>query len=725
MKFKLSLLFILHQIFASCFLFSQNPDSLKQILKISTQDTTLVKTYVELTNICELEEIQDYANSALRLCEQNLKNAQAGQILNTFYLKHQASALNNLGFLAAEKGEIQKALDCHLMGLKIREEINDKKGIAESLANLAAIYKDLGDIPKALDSHHKSLKIFEKIDDKNGTAAVLNQIGLIYIDQSEYSRALDCYLKSLKIAEEINDKKAMAHSLNSLGVIYNEKGDLSKSLDYYFRSLKIKEEINDKKGIAFSFTNIGVTYKNMGEISKALDYYHKGLSVRKEINDKPGIAVSLSNIAVVLWGQGNIEQALEAARRSFQYAKKLGFPVGIRDASHLLGEIYAKSGDYKGAYEMQKLFKKMADSLNNQTNKKASIQKSLQYAYEKKTAQDSIKAIDEKRVSEVKLVATEASLKQEKTWKLALFGGVVLLMMFAGFIFNRFKVTQKQKQIIETKEQEALRQNEVITKQKHLVEEKQQEITSSINYAKRIQSSFLSSEQYISRYLDDYFILYNPRDIVSGDFYWIMENNNSLYVCTADCTGHGIPGAFMSLIGMGVLNEINHSKDNIYQTDDFLNELRRIIILALNPEGSSEEGKDGMDMVLCRYDFKKMELEYSAANNSFYIIREGNLLEFKPDKIPVGKYLEEEIPFTRHLISLKKGDCIYTFSDGYADQFGGAKGKKLMSRQLKELLISVSDLPMQQQKDKLNCSFNKWKGDLEQVDDVTIIGIRI
>jgi serine phosphatase RsbU (regulator of sigma subunit) len=306
---------------------------------------------------------------------------------------------------------------------------------------------------------------------------------------------------------------------------------------------------------------------------------------------------------------------------------------------------------------------------------------------------------------------------------------VSTLSLIAVFIKWRERNLKKEKIVLETKvdlrTKELDDRNKLVEEQKKIVEEKQNEITQSINYAKRIQSSFLSSEKYISKYLKDYFILFNPRDIVSGDFYWVMENNNSLYVCTADCTGHGIPGAFMSLIGMGVLNEISHSKTHLNHTDEFLNELRRIIILALNPEGSAEEGKDGMDMVLCRYDFKKMELEYSAANNSFYIVRNGELLEYKPDKIPVGKYLEEEKPFTRHLISLQKGDCIYTFTDGYADQFGGPKGKKFKYKQFEEILLANAHLPMQEQKEILKKCFEEWKGQLEQVDDVCIIGIKV
>lgn len=724
MKTKLLLVIACYLLFGGSIL-SQETDSLKHLLKNAKDDTTRVKAYLELSNLCEPDEIPKYTTPALKLCEKNLRQTQAGQPLHTFYQTHKAVALNNLGFLAAEKGEPQKALDYHLQSLSIREETGDANGTAESLANLAEIYKDLGDIPKALNTHYKSLKIFENRNDKYGISAVLNQIGQIYSNQDETVRALECYVKSLKTAEEANNKKAIAHALNSIGVLHNNNEDLEKALEFYFKSLKIKEEINDKKGIAFTLSNIGVAYKKKNDFAKALKYYERSLEIRKELKDKQGIATSLLNISSVMVQQGNTKQALESAQNSLSLAKELGFPFEIKEASFLLSRIYSQTGNYKEAFAMHQLYKEMSDSIINETNRKATIQRSVQYAYEKKVAQDSIKAIEQKKVDQARLIASEAELKQEKTWKIALISGLLLLVVFAGFMYSRYKITKKQKQIIEVKEREAQRQNEIITAQKLLVEEKQHEITSSINYAKRIQSGFLSSEKYISRHLNEYFILYNPRDIVSGDFYWIMQNEHGLYICTADCTGHGIPGAFMSLIGMGILNEISHSKTHIEQTDDFLNELRRIIILALNPEGAEFEGKDGMDMVLCRFNFETMELEYSAANNSFYIVRNKELLEFKPDKIPVGKYLDQEIPFTRHQIPLQKGDCVYTFSDGYMDQFGGPNGKKFMSKRLKELLISIAHLPMNEQKEKINNSFQEWKGNLDQVDDVTVIGIRI
>lgn len=227
-----------------------------------------------------------------------------------------------------------------------------------------------------------------------------------------------------------------------------------------------------------------------------------------------------------------------------------------------------------------------------------------------------------------------------------------------------------------------------------------------------------------------FFILYKPKDIVSGDFYYALSHKvqgsskELFYMCTADCTGHGVPGAFMSMLGISYLNESIIEK-NIIHPNEILNNMRTEIINALNPEGSEEESKDGMDCVLCAFDFPGMKLEFAAANNPLWLFRDGAFTEYKPDKMPVGKYHDETKPFTLQTIDLKKGDIIYTFTDGFADQFGGPKGKKFKYKQLQETLLSVANLGMDDQKKILEKTFDDWKGNYEQVDDICVIGIKI
>jgi sigma-B regulation protein RsbU (phosphoserine phosphatase) len=262
-----------------------------------------------------------------------------------------------------------------------------------------------------------------------------------------------------------------------------------------------------------------------------------------------------------------------------------------------------------------------------------------------------------------------------------------------------------------------------ILKQKDIIEEKQKEILDSIAYAKRIQFSLLASDNLLRNNLPDYFVLFKPKDVVSGDFYWATPTPDGFIYITADCTGHGVPGAFMSLLNISKLSQvINENK--VTRPDLILNNVRTEIIKVLNVEGS-EESKDGMDAILCKIDLNTMKLQYAAANNSFYIVRDKQLLTCKADKMPVGKGHDDSISFTFSEIELKKGDVVYTFTDGYADQFGGPKGKKFRYKQLEDILISVCHLPTTEQVAILGKKFEDWKGSLDQVDDVLIMGVKI
>ncbi len=228
----------------------------------------------------------------------------------------------------------------------------------------------------------------------------------------------------------------------------------------------------------------------------------------------------------------------------------------------------------------------------------------------------------------------------------------------------------------------------------------------------------------------NFFILYKPKDIVSGDFYYALAHKPTsikqelFFLCTADCTGHGVPGALMSMMGISCLNE-SIIERNIYHPGEVLDDVRKSIITSLNPEGSEEESKDGMDCALCVYDFENMNLEIALANNPLWLVRGGAVTEYTADKMPVGKYGEEMKPFRTQTIKLQKGDIIYTFTDGFADQFGGPKGKKFKYKQLEQILLANAGLDMEKQKEILDTTFENWRGSFEQIDDVCIIGVRV
>jgi serine phosphatase RsbU (regulator of sigma subunit) len=267
-------------------------------------------------------------------------------------------------------------------------------------------------------------------------------------------------------------------------------------------------------------------------------------------------------------------------------------------------------------------------------------------------------------------------------------------------------------------------QKSEVEKQKHLVEIKQKEILDSINYARRIQTALMSNESVFRNYLPEYFIVFKPKDIVAGDFFWAVPVKDNFMYITADSTGHGVPGAFMSLLNISKLNEAVNQK-NIVRPDLVLNDVKRGLIEALNPEGSAEESKDGMDATLCHLDLQKMKLQYAAANNRFCIVRNNNILNCKADKMSIGKSYDDRSVFTFNELSIQKGDMIYTFTDGFADQFGGPEGKKLKYRKLKQILLTAAVLPIEQQKELFDLEFEKWRGSLDQVDDVLLIGVRV
>ncbi len=462
-----------------------------------------------------------------------------------------------------------------------------------------------------------------------------------------------------------------------MGLLYNNSKNYNEALRFAFLSLETATELGANEDISILKNNIGNYYKKLNNYTKAYDFIKQGYESAKQINKAQNMYVCLTNMV----------------------------------------EVSEKIGKYKEALEYNKLAQALKDSLNNESLKKESYKKELDFDYSKKKAIDSLQIVANKKI-------TEAKFKQEKTQRYALYGGVFTLICVAIFIFNRLQVSKKQNFIIENQKLEVELKNEEITHQKDLVEEKQKEIIDSINYAKRIQQAVLTGEDVWNKISKDHFILFKPKDIVSGDFYWAYNTPNGRSIfALADCTGHGVPGGFMSMLGNSFLNEIV-IENKLFKADEILNKLRSKIIMALEQKGG-EQQKDGMDMTLCVWNKLENTLEFSAANNPLWIVRDENFIEYKADKMPIGTYLEEDKPFTATLIQLQKGDMIYLSTDGFADQFGGPKGKKLKYKTMIELLVKNSHQDMITQKQLLEESLVNWQGIHHQVDDVSVIGIKV
>ena len=700
MKFNSRKYFFYYFVFlASCFSFSQNPilDSLKAVIKTAKEDTNKLKTYIELSkqhrDLSNHADAIQYAQQAQQLAEKLLNtNATAEEIY--ILKKNMAFAFQIMGTIYADQGNYTDALSFFSKALTIRQEIQDKLGIASSLNNMGLISWKQGSYVKALDYYFKALPIAEEIKRKPMMASLYNNIGIIYKAEGNMAKGLDYYTKALKIREELNDKQGIAASLDNIAIIYDDQKNYEKALEQGLKALALRKETNDKIGIGHSYNNIGLIYENKKNYTLALDYYFKSLFIREETKDKQGISISLYNISSIYIDQKNYVLAKEYSTKCLKIAEEIGSLEVMKDAYFALSEINDKTDNAPIALTYYKKFIVTRDSLLNKENNEKSLRTEMNFEFEKKEAVN--KAEQEKKDE------LQAEKNHKQTILIWAISGILLLVLVFAVLIWRNNL-QKQKA-------------------NHALDEKQKEILNSIHYAKRIQRAMITSDNYFSKYLKDFFIYYKPKDIVSGDFYWALEHENKFYIATADCTGHGVPGAFMSLINISFLNEVIVERE-ITRPDLILNEVRKSIIKALNPEGT-EESKDGMDCVLCCFDFKNNIVEYASANNSFYIIRNKELLVFKSDKMPVGKG-ERTDPYTYNKIALQQGDIIYTFTDGYADQFGGPKGKKFKYKQLEETLLAVSHLSMEEQKISLDQKLENWKGNLEQVDDVLIMGIKV
>ncbi|MBL7900800.1 MAG: DUF4154 domain-containing protein [Bacteroidia bacterium] len=380
-----------------------------------------------------------------------------------------------------------------------------------------------------------------------------------------------------------------------------------------------------------------------------------------------------------------------------------------------------------GAYSDLELEKRRKDSTIKQIED--SLQRRIQMfnakMVEYRKIEDKIEE-NKKRIKEQeRLMENQKSEISRQTIKIGQQTQVIIIIFSLGFISLVFLLFAIRSNIQRKKANQLLfEQKKEVENQKQLVDEKQKEIVDSINYARRIQTALMAHDKLLSKHLPEHFVLFRPKDIVAGDFYWATSTPGGFMYVTGDCTGHGVPGAFMSLLNISKLNETINQK-NITRPDLVFNDIRNEITRALNPEDSTEDSKDGMDAVLCKLDLRGMKLQYAAANNSFYVIRNKEVIVCKADKMHVGKAFNATGLFTYYEMDLQKGDCIYTFSDGYSDQFGGPNRKRFKSVQLKELLLHISEKPMPEQRTILNEKFESWKGNIEQIDDVLVIGVRV
>lgn len=666
---------------------------------------------------------QDWNNAIIYLLKANALNKVLGRKAVI------ANIMTEFGNIYYDQSEYMKAHDYFNQGLEIEREIGNKAGEAIDLNKIGLVHFSLGDYPKALDFYFQALKINEATGRKNGIAANLSNIGNVYMDEKDYPKALEYFQSALKLNEELERKIGIAINNGNMGLVYKSLGDHPKALLHFEKALKLNEELDRKTGIAENLSNIGTIYKFKADsasdnasrdlnFSLALDYYFRSLKISEKTGDKGAMANALDNIGSAYISLKKYKSAYDNIYRALDLAIFTGERYVLKSNYESLSTLYEKSniclhdtiGGKLLSFEEMRLRSKyyfqrsiaIRDELFNLENKKQMVQKEMNFEFDKKEA--ILKNLQEKK----DVLASEEKKKQ----KLLLFlisSVLILVFVFSGFVFRSLHLAKKQKVIIE--------------EQKLLVEEKNKDIIDSINYAKRIQDALLKEEEHISEHLPEHFIFLKSKDIVSGDFHWALEKQKHFYMAAVDCTGHGVPGAFMSMLGVAFLNEINASIE-VLSPAAILDQLREKIVKELGQGRKELEAKDGMDISLICYNLETKVLQWAGANNPIYMVMNGKWNEIKANKQPIA-YQENMQPFTNHVIQLESGTSFYLFTDGYADQFGGPSGKKFKSSQLKETLFAISSKPMKEQKVILKDTFEKWKGDLEQIDDVCIIGMKV
>jgi serine phosphatase RsbU (regulator of sigma subunit) len=637
-----------------------------------------------------------------------------------YYLR--GSLLNDNGKYPEAGIYLQKSLD-------LRTEIKDTIGLGASYSFLGLNYSYLGDYSKALDYIQKSIVIRKKINDKRGLAnSFLSQYKIFYV-MKEWARALESELKSLELCNEIKDEQCVSGRFTNIGALYLRLGKYDEALEYHFKALAISRRIGIRNREALVLNNIAKTYLKLNKKNEVFSYIDSSLVIRKLLNDPEGIAECYLTMSNAYYQTADYKKGIEAAEKSLATAKGAGLTSTEMEAYQLLSKNYLALNDYKNGYENYRQYISIRDSVYNIETTKELTKKQLSFEFSQQQQM-------EKLVQEKKDVEADKKIQEQKYIRNGLFLGLALIGLILFLVYRAFNQKKESNLFLNklnveltAQKSQLQRQNEQIENQHKLIETKNREITDSIFYAKNIQTSLIPTTLDFEKYFDDSFILFKPKDIISGDFYWISDKEGKVIFVTADCTGHGVPGGFMSMLGISLLNEII----NEYALTEpalVMSKLRKKVITSLKQKGVSGEHQDGMDLTLMVIDKKEMNLMYSAANHTFYIVRKNDrevfeLFQFKGDKQPVGIYGDKLKPFSQSEIKLQKDDLIYTFSDGYADQFGGPMGKKFKYKQLQSVLLNIAHLSLKEQKEYLDKVLVSWQGNMEQVDDIVVIGIRI
>lgn len=678
---------------------------------------------------------------------------------------------------------VKKALDFSKSIVAMSKKINYKNGYYEGLKLLTESHLLLNELDSAYHYIEKMISIGKKNNNKELLMRAYKLKSNYHYYKSEYSKALDFNFLSLEIAEK-HFPEEMANNYSGVGLLFRVIGNHEKSKEYYEKAYEAGVTYKDTISLLSYYNNMGIIAKNEKKFQKAIELYETGLDLAKRAKNLLKEGDLVYNLSNVLFEIGNNEEAYKMLDRGIEISEEMGRDSDIAFYHYAFGYRLLSSGEYLKAkshlesslskskklnnIEMQinsltalaeaKAKLNLADEAFNHMKKAYVLKDSIDLSgvntkaintiekleKEKKAFQDSILDVQRKKEIKHKEQINKEKIRSRDQMIYGMMAIIVLVLIALVLIYKKNKQIKNKNKIIN-------KTNKEVSKQKKIIEEKHTEITDSINYAKRLQDAILPSLEEVKLHFQNSFILFKPKDIVSGDFYWMETTDTHIFLAAADCTGHGVPGAMVSVV---CANALNKTVNELGKTDpaEILNVTRDLVIATFAKAGS--DVKDGMDISLLSVAHRvraesesesasqhaslldndlhsvSHSVSWAGSNNPLWIIRKGakEVEEIKANKQPIGLYSESK-PFTNHIIKINQGDSIYMFSDGFVDQFGGPdngkRSKKFKSKNFKNLLLSIQDKSMEEQQLLIDYAFNQWKGDLEQIDDVCIIGVRL
>ncbi|HRG57594.1 MAG TPA: tetratricopeptide repeat protein [Bacteroidia bacterium] len=728
---------ILITLFFLCIFFTNarsiTMDSLHLALQKATTDTAKVNIYFALCNQCDINDNLKYAQPLIKILDKLI--AQTNDIEKKKQLLQQkAEAYGFVRYYYTEMKDTFNVVKTQKIRISIYEEASDNEAIIGSIRGLSNFYIAVGNYPKGIQYCQQALQRAKKMNYKKGIAGCLYQIAEIYRSQDENSQALEKYEQSISMYTEIKDTASLAQVFMSKGDLHGKLHDISKALQCYLKSLSLYELIKNNQQVRRVYSCIGGMYMDNHEFQKALLNYQKCMSMSEDMKDIYWIGITSGNIGSIYLTEGNFQKALEFNTKSLKIFEEIKEEAQIANANHRLANTYLKlkeynkaklciersieiekrnlfsnnlkksellattidsaKGDFKGAFEHYKQYILLNNKLKSEEIHQLVQKEKYQNEYEKQKAID--KAISDHEIETHKIVRN------------SFMAGFAFMILLAAISYRNYRRKKKD--------------NLIISNQKLLVEEKQKEILDSIEYALRIQTAILPTQKILKQHLENFFILYKPKDIVAGDFYWMEKVDDLILLAACDCTGHGVPGAMVSVICYNALNRAVR-EFGLTQPAKILDKTAEIVIE--NFSKSEEDIKDGMDISLCAYNPINNTMQWAGANNPLWIIQNGIIMETKANKQPIGMN-DDRIPFMNHTFNLNKTDSFFLFTDGFADQFGGDSGqKKLTRKRFKELILSLQNKSMQEQGVELDKYIIDYRKDIEQIDDILVIGVKI